>query len=128
MHHGAAFPNRTTAALLGRAVYPSIFHQAPRYFYNGKGSAVSRKWYAMSRAVIARGDNGRWQPNYSDVLGSFSSAALATTYYPTSDRHASVVIGNGLVGIGANAVSNLIREFVLKDITSHIPQGANGKP
>jgi hypothetical protein len=62
--------------LLGRAVYPSIFHQDPRYFYKGKGSIGSRALYAISAAVIARGDDGRWKPNYSRVLGSFSAAAI----------------------------------------------------
>jgi hypothetical protein len=35
---------------------------------------------------------------------------------------------NGLAGTGADAAANLIREFLLKRITSHVPQGANGEP
>jgi len=83
--------------------------------------------YAISAAVVTRGDNGRWQPNYSHVLGNFSAAAISNLYYPASDRGASLVILNGLADIGANAVSNVIREFVLKRITSHVPEGANGQ-
>ena len=78
--------------------------------------------------VIARGDDGRWQPNYSRVLGHFSAAAISNLYYPPSDRGASLVVFNGLAGIGENAVSNLVREFVLRRFTSHIPKGANGQP
>jgi hypothetical protein len=126
--YGAAFANHVTGILLGRAVYPSIFHQDPRYFYKGKGSSRSRALYAISAAVIARGDDGRWKPNYSHVLGSFSAAAISNLYYPASDRGASLVLFNGLAGTGADAVSNLIREFVLKRITSHVPKGANGQP
>ena len=99
-----------------------------RYFYKGRGSVRSRALYALSAAVIARGDDGRWQPNYSRVLGSFSAAALSNLYYPASERGASLVVFNGLAGIGADAVSNLFREFVLKGITSHVPKGANGQP
>jgi len=40
--YGAAFANHVSATLLGRAVYPSIFHQDPRYFYKGKGALKSR--------------------------------------------------------------------------------------
>jgi len=39
-----------------------------------------------------------------------------------------LVLFNGLADIGANAAANVIREFVLKQITSHVPEGANGQP
>jgi hypothetical protein len=126
--YGAAFANHVSGTLLGRAVYPTIFHQDPRYFYKGKGSIRSRALYAITAAVIARGDDGRWKPNYSRVLGNYSAAAISTFYYPASDRGASLVVFNGLAGTGADAVANLIREFVLKRITSHVPKGANGQP
>jgi hypothetical protein len=126
--YAAAFANHVSGTLLGRAVYPAIFHQDPRYFYKGKGSIRSRALYAISAAVIARGDDGQWKPNYSRVLGNFSAAAISNLYYPASDRGGSLVIFNGLAGTGADAVSNLIREFVLKRITSHVPKGANGQP
>ena len=126
--YGAALANKAAGDLLGRAVYPSIFHQDPRYFYKGKGSIRSRMLYAISTAVIARGDDGRWKPNYSNVLGNFSAAAISNLYYPASDRGASLVIFNGLASTGSDAVTNLVREFVLKGVTSHVPKGANGQP
>lgn len=87
--YGAAFANHVSATLLGRAVYPSVFHQDPRYFYKGKGTVKARALYALSAAVIARGDDGRWQPNYSRVLGHFTAAAISNLYYPASDRGGS---------------------------------------
>jgi hypothetical protein len=125
--YGAALANHVSGTLLGRAVYPSIFHQDPRYFYKGKGSVPSRMLYAISATFIARGDDGRWKPNYSHLLGNFSAAAVSNLYYPASDRGASLVVFNGLATTGANVVSNLIREFVLKGITSHVPKGATGQ-
>jgi len=125
--YGAAMANHVSGDLLGRAVFPSIFHQDPRYFYRGKGSVKSRAFYAISAAVIARGDNGRWQPNYSRVFGNLSGAAISELYYPAADRGVSLIFTNGLGGIGVDAVANLIREFVLKGITSHVPKGANGE-
>jgi len=126
--YGAAFANHVSGTLLGRAVFPAIFHQDPRYFYKGKGTIETRALYAISTAVIARGDNGRWEPNYSRVLGHFSAAAISNLYYPASNRGASLVVWNGLAGIGGDAVSNLIREFVLKRFTSHVPKAANDRP
>lgn len=116
----------TTGAHRGTAAHRRL------HFYKGKGSIKSRVFYrvfyAVSAAVIARGDNGRWEPNYSRVLGHFSAAAISNLYNPEADRGASLVLFNGLAGIGENAVSNLIREFVLKRFTSHVPKGANGQP
>lgn len=126
--YGAALANHVSGNLLGRAVYPAIFHQDPRYFYKGKGTIRERAFYAIAAAVIARSDDGRWKPNYSQVLGNFSAAGLSNLYYPAADRGAPLVLFNGLAGTGADAVSNLIREFLLKGITSHVPRGANGQP
>lgn len=126
--YGAAFANHVSGDLLSDAVYPSIFHQDPRYFYKGKGSVASRALYAMSRAVVTRSDSGHWEPNYSQVLGNFSAGAISNLYYPESDRGLSLTLLNGLADTGADAVENLIREFVLKDITSHVSKSANGQP
>lgn len=124
----AAYTNHFVGDMLSRAAFPAIFHQDPRYFYKGKGSIRSRALYAMSRAVITRTDDGRLRPNYSEVLGDFSAGAISNLYYPQSDRGFSLVLLNGATGVGANAAANLIREFVLKGITSHVPKGANGQP
>lgn len=125
---GAAYTNRFTGEMLSRALFPAIFHQDPRYFYKGKGSISSRALYAMSRAVVARTDDGRLRPNYSEALGDFSAGAISNLYYPQADRGVSLVMLNGATGVGANAVSNLIREFLLKGFTSHVPKGADGQP
>jgi hypothetical protein len=126
--YSAALATHVSADLLSRAVYPAIFHQDPRYFYKGKGSIRSRALYAISAAVMTRDDNGRWRPNYSNVLGNFSAGAISNLYYPASDRGASLVFLNGLADTGGDAVANLVREFVLKGLTSHVPKRANGQP
>ena len=126
--YGAALATHTSADMLSRAILPSIFHQDPRYFYKGKGSIRSRALYAISAAVMTRDDDGRWRPNYSHMLGNFSAAALSNLYYPASDRGASLVIFNGLSDTAGDAAANLLREFVLKEFTTHVPKGANGQP
>lgn len=125
--YGATFANHVTDQMFSRAIYPALFHQDPRYFYKGKGSVTSRALYAMSNAVIARSDDGRWGPNYSSILGKFTSGAISNLYYPESERGAHLVFFNGLTEIGSDAVENLIKEFLLKNITSHVPKGANGE-
>jgi hypothetical protein len=82
----------------------------------------------MSAAVMSRNDDGSWRPNYSNVLGNFSAAAISNLYYPSAEQGASLVLFNGLANTGADAAANLIREFLLKRITSHVPVSANGQP
>jgi hypothetical protein len=126
--YGTTFANHVTDQIFSRAIYPALFHQDPRYFYKGQGSIQSRALYAVSNAVIARGDDGRRMPNYSGILGNFTSGAISNLYYPASERGAHLVFFNGLTELGFDAVDNLIKEFILKGITSHVPRGANGAP
>ena len=126
--YGANLADNVTGILLSKGVYPAIFHQDPRYFYKGTGSIRSRMLYAISAAVIARGDDGRWKPNYSQVLGTVSAAGISNLYYPASDRGASLVLFNTLAGTGQSALKNLLREFVFKGVTSHVRREAKGRP
>jgi hypothetical protein len=117
--YGAAYTNGFSSRMLSSAVFASVFRQDPRYFYKGTGSATSRTLYALSSAVIARNDNGKWRPNYADVLGTFAAGALSNLYYPTESRGLSLTLVNGLIEIAGHAGTSVLREFVLKGITSH---------
>jgi hypothetical protein len=105
---------------MGGFVFPTLLHQDPRYFYKGAGSVVSRTLYAIAASVICRGDNGKWQPNYSSVLGDFSAGAISNFYYPSSDRNgAALTIENGFLDIAEDAIGNVVQEFVFKKLTPH---------
>jgi hypothetical protein len=116
--YGAVFADDVIARMTGSAIYPSLFHQDPRYFYKGTGSAKSRVFYAISQAVMCRGDNGSQQFNYSYILGSLTAGALSNFYHPQSDRGLSLTFTNTLIGIGAHAGNDIMREFVFKGITT----------
>ena len=83
---GAFNADSFVGTFLTDAVLPSFLHQDPRYFYKGTGSIRARALYAIASVVICRGDNGRWQPNYSNVLGNLAAAGISNLYYPASDR------------------------------------------
>jgi hypothetical protein len=115
---GAGYGDFSIGAMLGGAVLPELFHQDPRYFYKGTGTVRSRALYALSTAVISRGDNGRWQPAYANVLGNFASGAISDLYYPAGSRNGgALIVENGLVGIAADGLGNLVQEFVLRRLT-----------
>lgn len=126
--YGAAYANSFAGRMLGGAVFPSLFHQDPRYFYKGSGSVFSRALYALSTAFITKADNGSWQPNYSHVLGNFTAGALSNLYYPASSRGLSLTLINGALETAGDAGTDFVREFFLRGITSHVPNYNNGKP
>ncbi len=119
---GAAYADLAAGTFIGGAILPSVLKQDPRYFYKGTGSTRSRVLYALANAVICKGDNGRWQPNYSNVLGDLASGAISNLYYPAQNRNgAGLTIENGMVGIGATAAANVFEEFLMRKLTRNAP-------
>jgi Carboxypeptidase regulatory-like domain len=123
----AQFGNGRSSDFLSHAVFPSLFHQDPRYFYQGTGTFRSRFIHAISYAVIARSDSGRPMPNYSYFLGDIVSGGLSNLYYPHADRGIGLVFTNAAIGIAGKAGGAILREFFSKRLTTNVPAG-NGKP
>jgi Carboxypeptidase regulatory-like domain len=120
--YGAAFADQTTGTFIAGAILPSVLKQDPRYFFKGTGTVRSRIGYAIANAVICKGDNGRWQPNYSNVLGNLAAGGLSNLYYPKGDRSGiGLTFANMLVELGGDAATNLLEEFVVPKVT-HIPK------
>ena len=118
---GAQYANDFDSRMIGSALLPALFHQDPRYFYKGSGTVRSRAVYAIESAFLCRGDNGKRQIDYSHILGDFAAGGLSNLYYPEPSEGAGLIFTNGLIEIGGMAGTNLLREFVLKGITSHVP-------
>lgn len=113
---GAAYGDVFVSTFLSGAVFPSILKQDPRYFYQGTGSTQSRVLHAMANSVWCKGDNGRWQVNYSNIAGSFGGAAVASTYYPTKNQVSNIFL-NGLVRMGESSLAGFFQEFVARKLT-----------
>ena len=115
---GAAYADTVSGTFIGGAILPSLLRQDPRYFYKGRGSVRSRVFYAIANSVICKGDNQRWEPNYSGVLGSLAGGAISNLYYPASDRSGvALTFENTGIGIGETAVTNIFQEFVVRKLT-----------
>ena len=119
--YGAAYADGFIGKMVGSALLPSVFRQDPRYFYLGNGTVRQRARHAILSAVIARGDNGRAEPNYSHILGNAATGAISTLYHPAADSAGRLALSNGLIGIVGSAVVNLSREFLLKPFTRGVP-------
>jgi len=126
--YGASYADTVSGRMFGSAIFPVLLHQDPRYFYRGSGTTRSRLLYALVSTVVCRGDNGRLQPSYSHILGSFAAAGLSNVYRAPEDRQASLTFRNGLIITGSGAVVNVMREFLSRKLTANVPAFANGKP
>ncbi len=104
--------------MIGGAILPSILHQDPRYFYQGTGTNKSRALHAMMHPFVCKGDNGRWQPNYSSMGGDVASSAISNAYYPDSNRGAGLVFANFGISTAQRIASTLVQEFILGKFTS----------
>ena len=109
---GAAYLDAFDGAMIGNGLLPALLHQDPRYFRLGHGSARHRLLYAVATSVICKHDNsGKWEPNYSNVLGNISAGALSNLYYPASDSGAGLTIENGLIVTGEGTIGTVFQEF-----------------
>ena len=125
---GAAYADTITSTFIGSAILPSLLRQDPRYFYKGTGGTRSRFLYAIANSVICKGDNKRWQPNYSNIAGNLASGAISNTYYPAKDRDgAGLTFENALIGVGATAIANLFQEFIVRKFTPNLPNFISSK-
>jgi hypothetical protein len=120
---GANYADGLSDSFIGGAILPSLFKQDPRYIYKGAGSIPSRALYAIANSVVCRGDNRRWQPNYSAILGGLAAGGISNLYYPSTDRNGvEVTFSNALIGTAEGAVQNLLQEFVVRRLTPRLPR------
>ena len=114
---GAGYADIVSNIFIGSAILPSLFKQDPRYFYKGTGSKHSRLLYAIANSVICKGDNGRWQLNYSNLAGSLAAGGISNLYYPKDDRNrVGLVFENTAIGIGETAVLDVFQEFFIRKL------------
>ena len=67
----------------------------------------------MATPFVTRGDDGRREINYSNIIGDLASGAIANAYYPSQDRGAGLVARSALIGVGGRMAFGIVQEFVL---------------
>jgi hypothetical protein len=109
-YFGAAFGDNTIGRVMTYGVYPSLFHQDPRYYRRRTGSVWSRLGYAMSQVVVTHGDNKNVQFNFSEFCGRSTAVAISNAYNPGRRSAADAAEKLG-VQIGLDVAGNIIKEF-----------------
>ena len=127
--YGAAYGDSLSGIMLGGAAFPALLRQDPRYFYKGIGSKKSRILYAIERAFICQGDNGRPQFAYASILGGLAAGGLSNLYYPAKNRDgAGLTFENAGIGIASNMIGNIVQEFFFRRLTPKASHPDPSKP
>lgn len=109
---GAAIADGTIENFITSAALPSLFHQDPRFFQNGRGRFWHRTEYAVTRVFVTRGDSGNSQPNYSEILGSALAAGISTySYHPHDDKTVRNSLSVWGTQVGYDSLSYFVKEF-----------------
>ncbi|PYT12673.1 MAG: hypothetical protein DMG59_22670 [Acidobacteria bacterium] len=105
-----SYGDQAMGNMLTEAIYPSLFHEDPRFFRRAIGSTRSRTAYALSRIFVTRTDSGGTRFNFSEVLGNATGVAISNAYYPDGRT-----VGNNVTKLGEqlaiDALSQVLKEF-----------------
>jgi hypothetical protein len=110
-YFAASYTDFVVGNYMTEAIYPTIFHQDPRYFRRESGSTWSRLGAAVSQIFWTRMDSGRMQFNLSEIIGSSTGVAISNAYYP-DNRNASDAVTRLGVQIGVDVAGNILKEFL----------------
>ncbi len=117
--YGQTFADNFDGTILGNAFFPSLLHQDPRYFRLGRGSIKRRIFYALGTNVLARHDHtGKWEPNYSNILGNLASGGISNLYLPKDERGFVSTVTGGLTVTIEGGFGSMFQEF-WPDIARH---------
>jgi hypothetical protein len=109
---GQNYADTFDGAFWGNAVLPSIWHQDPRYFRLGTGSASHRIFYALSTNVRAKHDGtGKWEPNYSNLVGNVISGGISNLYLPSKERGVGSTFEGAFLVTAEGGVGSMLEEF-----------------
>ena len=109
---GVAYVDTLDGTVLSTAVFPILFHEDPRYFRMGRGTLGHRIFYSLATNFIAKNDNnGRWGPNYGNVLGNMAAGAISNLYYPNNNAGFRLTMTTGMIQIAEGAAGSIFNEF-----------------
>ncbi len=118
--YAAAYADGFIGTMIGSGLIHAVLRQDPRYYYKGTGTIRSRTLYALSWSFRCKGDNGKWQINYSSLLGDIASASISNLYYPKAISNSpGETVKYSVLGLASQGVNALLQEFLFKKITTH---------
>jgi hypothetical protein len=109
---GAAYLDSFDGTMIGNGILPALLHQDPRYFRLGHGTVSHRLLYALATNVICKHDNtGKWEPNYSNVIGNIAAGGISNLYYPSDGSGIGQTFSNGFIVTAEGGFGSIFQEF-----------------
>lgn len=84
--YAAEVGDNATGDFFGIFLYPTVFHQDPRYYRVGQGTVESRLGHALEHSFVAVGDSGKHMFNYSEWFSTVSTKLVTNLYHPGNPR------------------------------------------
>jgi hypothetical protein len=113
---GAAAARASSQGIFSVSVMAPVLHEDPRYFVEGPGRpGLQRAFYAISRVLVTRKDDGGSTINYALLSGNAIGAALTQTYYPAGNRNFGETASTFGVSLAGSGVKFLLEEFFYKE-------------
>jgi hypothetical protein len=94
-------------------LFPTLFHEDPRYIPFDHGTVRRRIAYALSRTAVTRNDSGKSEFNKSRVLGTVVATSISSVYYSAcgADVGAGGNFASMAINLGSDAAFDLFKEF-----------------
>lgn len=108
---GAAAAGSEARSFFGTFLFPTLFHQDPRYFPMSQGPVFKRSLHGVKRVFVTRNDEGREVFNSSGMLALAFTESLSLAWMPENERSAGKLGIRFLGAMQGDAVSYLLREF-----------------
>jgi hypothetical protein len=108
---GATVADTESRRFIQGFVLSSALHQDPRYFPSRQRRLIRRAWYAATRVIITRSDDGRSEVNTSELFGALSTSSLQNLYYPTQYRTFGGTMNRFFGALSSDATSDILHEF-----------------
>jgi hypothetical protein len=109
--YGLAFADNSVCSIMTTGVFPSVFHQDPRYYQGHATGFFKRAGYAASRSLVTKSRSGHPQFNISEVGGTLVVANVGNLYYPEEERNAISTLERWGTQAMWDTFSNELKEF-----------------
>jgi hypothetical protein len=122
---GATLADTESRRFIQTFLLSTMLHQDPRYFHSQKKGFLPRSWYAATRVLVTRDDDGYDAFNTSEFLGALFTSSLQNAYYPQHERSLGDTMNRFAGALGSDATSNILREFwpdIRRIFRKHAPE------
>ncbi len=109
---GASYADTFDGNFWGNAVLTVALKEDPRYYREGESYGyLHRAGYSALTAIWTRRDNGKWGPNFANVLGNFISGGISNLYYPAADRGFGKTVTGAITVTAEGTIGSELIEF-----------------